>query len=64
MVSQMSNIKGKILRTKVPLHSVLHKNAYFKINEVVNKKESRKLDSFAKEEIKCIYYLLTGDYIP
>ena len=50
MVSQMSNIESKILRTKTPLHSVLHKTAYFKINEVVNKKETQKLDSLAKEE--------------
>ena len=46
----MSNIKCKILKTKTHLHSVLHKTAYFRINEVVNKKEPLKLDSFAKEE--------------
>ena len=33
-----------------PLPSVLHKIAYFKINEMVNKKEPQKLVSFAKEE--------------
>ena len=47
MVSQMSYIKSKSLKTKTPLHSVLHKTAYFKTNEAVNNKESQKLDSFA-----------------
>ena len=50
MVSQMSNINSKTLRTKAPLHSILHKTAYFKIHEVLNKREPQTLGSFAKEE--------------
>ena len=40
----------KHLKTTMPLHSVLHKTAYFKIHELLNIKETQKIESFAKEE--------------
>ena len=58
----MSNTKSKILRPKTPLHSVLHKTAFFKINEVVNKKEPQKLNSFANEESSV--FINNSHYIP